>query len=114
MAIKRLDEKLNLIDDLLNLALSNYSNPVDKQLAIGKVSSEFKKLRMMLDGLSSFVEHRWQVMLVFGKGVVSEKVDINAEHLEAAREVAISMMDKFDSAIDYELYCDGKLIPAEN
>lgn len=78
---------------------------------MGKVSEEYGKLKDMLSGLTSFVEHKWEVKLIFGPGVVSELVDLKAEHLEEARAKAIEMFDRFDSAINYELYCDGKQIP---
>lgn len=108
MAIRRLDDQIELLENRIHEAMLD-----PRAETIGLVAADFKQLKFMLEGLTSFVEHRWQVRLVFGRGVISEKVDIRAEHLEAAREKAISMVDEFDSAIDYELYCDDKLIPEE-
>lgn len=108
MALISLRDQIEMLENRIQEAMLD-----PRAETIGLVAADFKQLKFTLEGLSSFVEHRWQVMLVFGRGVVSELVDIKAEHLEAAREVAISMVDEFDSAIDYELYCDGKLIPKE-
>lgn len=108
MAIRQLNEKLELIDDLLNQAMLRPDGP-----SIGRVSAEFKKLRHMLDGLSSFVEHRWQVKLFDKTGFMYKFPDIRAEHLEEAREIAQDICDSYPSAVRYELYCDGILIPEE-
>lgn len=106
MAIRNLDEQIQRLDDAINIAMLKPNS-----YNIGRVSEEYRKLKFMLDGLASFVEHRWEVKLIFGPGVVSELVDLKAEHLEEARAKAIEMFDRFDSALNYELYCDGIQIP---
>lgn len=107
--MNRLNDQIEILENRIREAMLD-----PRAETIGLVAADFKTLKFMLEGLSSFVEHRWQVKLIFGRGVVSENVDINAEHLEEAREKAISMVDKYDSAIDYELYCDGIQILEEN
>lgn len=108
MALKKLEDQIKVVEDQIREA------QLDPCVAnMGMVAAEFRKLKFILEGLSSYVEHRWQVRL-FGMGWVSELADIHAEHLEGAREKASNMVDEFDAAIRYELYCDGKLIPEED
>ena len=109
MALRRLEDQVEMVrEKIINAQLSG------AQEDIGQIGVEFTKLTWMIEGLTSYVEHRWQVKLFFTANVVSELVDIRAEHLEEAREKAIGMVDEFASAIRYELYCDGKLIPEED
>lgn len=107
MAIKKLDMQLDRLNAAMSVAMMNPTSE-----SVGRANQEFKKLKFMLDGLTSFVEHRWQVKL-FGVTWHSEPIDIVAEHLEEAREKAIDLADGIDTVIKYELYCDGKLIPEE-
>lgn len=108
MALRKLEDQISAVEaQIIKAQLSG------KLEDVGQIGVEFTKLKWILDGLTSYVEHRWQVKL-FGSGWASELVDIRAEHLEEAREKAVIMVDEFDAAIRYELYCDGKLIPEEN
>lgn len=106
MALKNLKEQLHRLGDAVELAMLN-----PNLHNTGRISEEYRKLKYMINGLTDFVEHTWEVKLIFGPGVVSELVDLKAEHLEEARAKAIEMFDRFDSAVNYELYCDGQQIP---
>lgn len=107
MAIRRLEDQIAAVEDKIMRA-----QLTGKVEDIGQIGVEFTRLTFMLNGLTSFVEHRWQVKL-FGVVWHSEPIDIVAEHLEEAREKAIELADGIDTVIKYELYCDGKLIPEE-
>lgn len=108
MAIKRLEDQIAVVEDkIIQAQLSG------KTEDIGQIGVEFTKLRWILDGLTSFVEHRWQVKLFIVVGT-EYLIEIRAEHLVEAREKAIELFDDNDTAIRYELYCDGKLIPEED
>lgn len=109
MAIRNLNEQIERLGVAIDRAMLTPGTD-----NAGLVKVEFLKLKFMLDGLASFVEHRWQVKLIFGTFVVSELIDIKAEHLEEARTKAIELFDQYDSALNYELYCDGIQISEEN
>lgn len=107
MGIKRLDEQIERLEKKLNGAML-----IPNSIHIGMAKAEFLKLKFMLNGLSSFVEHRWEVRLFTKESHVDIK--ISAEHLVEARDVAIELGDVFPEVVRYELYCDGIVIPEEN
>lgn len=107
MAMKRLDEQIERVDKALESAML-----APNSIHVGMAKAQFLKLKFMLEGLSSFVEHRWMVKLFTTSGE-SVEINIRAEHLEGARDVAIELIDAFFEAIRFELYCDGILIPEE-
>lgn len=105
----RLNDQIEILENRIKEAMLD-----PRAETIGLVAADFKTLKFMLEGLGSFVEHRWQVKLFFARGIVSELLDLRAEHLEEARKIAIELADEYTSAIRYELYCDGKLIPEDD
>lgn len=107
MALRKLEIQILKVENaIITAQLSGKTEDV------GRIRFEFNKLKFLLDGLTSFVEHRWQVR-VFGSGWFGNFFDIQAEHLEEAREKAIALVDDIAGVVRYELYCDGILIPEE-
>lgn len=108
MALRQLKEQIQQVQNsIVNAQL--YSNPE----TVGVVDKEFKKLCHMLDGLTSFTDHRWQVKLYTEKQEVVT-FDLRAENLEHAKEMAENIVDENDDVIRFELHCDGIPVPAED
>lgn len=106
MALRNLTDQIQEVENRITNA-QLYPSPE----SVGMAHAEFKKLRFMLDGLTSFAEHRWMVKLYTPQTHVEIKVA--AEHLTEAKDIAIELIDAFHEVVRYELYCDGILIPEE-
>lgn len=107
MALRHLTDQIQKTNDAITNALLYASTE-----SVGVAHAEFKKLRAMLDSLTSFTEHRWQVKLFTRHENIM--VNINAENLVHAVEIAEEACDDNDDVIRFELYCDGIQIPQED
>lgn len=107
MALRHLTEQIQRTENAIVNALLYTSTE-----SVGIVHVEYKKLKAMLESLTSFTEHRWQVKLF--TRLENIIVDINAENLEHAKEMAENACDENDDVVRFELYCDGIQIPQED